>query len=91
MGISKIISRELYVSNKPIYCILFITAYMIQESSKIVPVLKKIFVVGCLLYATISHFLVAIILKNEGYSVGFAVIAMALTLIVTWAVLGGLL
>lgn len=52
---------------------------------------KKIFVSICLLYAISQHFLVALILKNQGYQVGFAVISMALTLIIIWVVIGGLL
>ncbi len=64
---------------------------MLDGKTKLINILKIIFVSGCLIYAIGRHFLVAIILKNEGYSIGFTVIAMALTLIIVWVVLGGLL
>lgn len=62
---------------------------MPKNSEKFFTFLKKIFVYGCIIYAISRHFLVAIILKNQGYFTGSAVIAMGLTLIVVWVVIGG--
>ncbi len=64
---------------------------MEQVGTKLETRLKKVFVGICLLYAIITHFLVALHLSNQSFPVGVAVITMALTLILTWVFIGGIL
>ncbi len=62
---------------------------MHQEESRLISFLKKGFVGLCLTYAVITHLFLSIALHKQGYTAGGAMIAMALTMIVVWIVIGG--